>query len=145
MAWTRRSVRRHRVIALAVINIAVAIAIFLVVSCLMISRWDKEAHQNLQTRNPLGSLSVVTYAVGICHGKIDLSENGSCSPYLARTLSSLCKASRPEPATVINQVKKLEVSELVLGQKRPSPLVNCKGVGGYLINIRWKNNFWLLA
>ncbi|GFP86193.1 pentatricopeptide repeat-containing protein at5g10690 [Phtheirospermum japonicum] len=53
--------------------------------------------------------------------------NSSLSPYLATTLGSLCKASKPEVevealviqgpkmATVISQVKKLEVSVLVLG------------------------------
>ncbi|GFP84330.1 hypothetical protein PHJA_000576700 [Phtheirospermum japonicum] len=112
--------------------------------------------------------------------------NSSSSPYLATTLGSLCKASKPEVevealviqgpkmATVISQVKKLEVSVLVLGQKKPSPLLNClcfisstdefveqcinklecltigvrkqsKGVGGYLISTRWHKNFWLLA
>lgn len=30
----------------------------------------------------------------------------------------------PRLATVVSQVKKLEVSVLVLGQKKPSPLVN---------------------
>ncbi|CAA0840833.1 Adenine nucleotide alpha hydrolases-like superfamily protein [Striga hermonthica] len=77
-------------------------------------------------------------------------------------------------ATVMSQVKKLEVSVLVLGQKKPSPLLNCfcfrsktdefveecintlecltigvrkqsNGVGGYLISTRWHKNFWLLA
>ncbi|GFP80113.1 pentatricopeptide repeat-containing protein at5g10690 [Phtheirospermum japonicum] len=55
--------------------------------------------------------------------------NSSSSPYLATTLGSLCKASKPEVevealviqgpkmATVISQVKKLEVSVLVLGRK----------------------------
>ncbi|KAL3641757.1 hypothetical protein CASFOL_012572 [Castilleja foliolosa] len=112
--------------------------------------------------------------------------NSSSSPYLATTLGSLCKASKPEVevealviqgprmATVISQVKKLEVSVLVLGQKKPSPFLNClcfisskdefvercinnlecltigvrkqsKGVGGYLISTRWHKNFWLLA
>ncbi|KAK6131085.1 hypothetical protein DH2020_035172 [Rehmannia glutinosa] len=112
--------------------------------------------------------------------------SSSSSPYLATTLGSLCKASKPEVevealviqgpkmATVISQVKKLEVSVLVLGQKKPSPLLNClcfkrscdefveqcintlecltigvrkqsKGVGGYLISTRWHKNFWLLA
>ncbi|KAJ9166646.1 hypothetical protein P3X46_021364 [Hevea brasiliensis] len=110
----------------------------------------------------------------------------SSSPYLASSLGSLCKASKPQVevealviqgprlATVINQVKKLDVSVLVVGQKKPSPLINClcgtssseefveqcinnvdcltigvnkqsKSVGGYLISTRWKKNFWLLA
>nr|ATE50918.1 universal stress protein 12 [Salvia miltiorrhiza]AWR88474.1 universal stress protein 7 [Salvia miltiorrhiza] len=80
----------------------------------------------------------------------------------------------PKMATVISQVKKLEVSVLVLGQKQPSPFLNClclksssedfveqcinnlecltigvrkqsKTVGGYLISTRWHKNFWLLA
>ncbi|XWS25151.1 hypothetical protein CRYUN_Cryun27aG0046000 [Craigia yunnanensis] len=114
------------------------------------------------------------------------SESSSCSPYLANSLGSLCKACKPEVevealviqgpklATVMSQVKKLEVSVLVLGQKRPSPFLNClcgtssteefveqcinkadcltigvrkqsRGVGGYLISTRWQKNFWLLA
>ncbi|KAL0432207.1 UNVERIFIED_CONTAM: hypothetical protein Slati_2555000 [Sesamum latifolium] len=114
------------------------------------------------------------------------SSSSSSSPYLATTLGSLCKACKPEVevealviqgpkmATVMSQVKKLEVSVLVLGQKAPSPLLNClclpssteefveqcintlecltigvkkqsKGVGGYLISTRWHKNFWLLA
>ncbi|EEF48382.1 uncharacterized protein LOC8274112 [Ricinus communis] len=108
------------------------------------------------------------------------------SPYLANSLGSLCKACKPEVevealviqgpklATVMNQVKKLDVSVLVLGQKKPSPLITClcgisssegfvekciknvecltigvskqsKSVGGYLISTRWRKNFWLLA
>ncbi|GFZ09674.1 adenine nucleotide alpha hydrolases-like superfamily protein [Actinidia rufa] len=80
----------------------------------------------------------------------------------------------PKLATVVSQVKKLEVSVLVLGQKKPSALFNClcgnsnteefvdqcingvecltigvrkqsKGIGGYLISTRWQKNFWLLA
>ncbi|XP_022768198.1 uncharacterized protein LOC111312306 [Durio zibethinus] len=114
------------------------------------------------------------------------SDSSSCSPYLANSLGSLCKACRPEVevealaiqgpklATVMSQVKKLAVSVLVLGQKRPSPFLNClsgnssaenfveqcinnadcltigvrkqsKGVGGYLVSTRWQKNFWLLA
>ncbi|XP_010274306.1 PREDICTED: uncharacterized protein LOC104609637 [Nelumbo nucifera] len=108
------------------------------------------------------------------------------SPYLANSLGSLCKACKPEVevealviqgpklSTVISQVKKLDVSVLVLGQKKPSPLINClcgtsseedfveqcinnaecltfgvrkqsSGMGGYLISTRWQKNFWLLA
>ncbi|XP_027093894.1 uncharacterized protein [Coffea arabica] len=115
------------------------------------------------------------------------SSSSSCSPYLASSLGSLCKACKPEVevealviqgpklATVMSQVKKLEVSVLVLGQKKPSSvLLNClcgtssseefveqcinavdcltigvrkqsKGMGGYLISTRWQKNFWLLA
>ncbi|KAG8389751.1 hypothetical protein BUALT_Bualt01G0011200 [Buddleja alternifolia] len=114
------------------------------------------------------------------------SSTSSTSPFLATSLGSLCKASKPEVevealviqgpkmATVMSQVKKLEVSVLVLGQKKPSPLLNClclkssreefveecintldcltigvrkqsKGIGGYLISTRWHKNFWLLA
>ncbi|XP_020548022.1 uncharacterized protein LOC105159472 [Sesamum indicum] len=110
----------------------------------------------------------------------------SSSSYLASTLGSLCKACKPEVEvealviqgpkidTVMSQVKKLEVSVLVLGQKTPSALLNClclpssreefvehcintlecltigvkkqsKGVGGYLISTKWHKNFWLLA
>lgn len=114
------------------------------------------------------------------------SDSSSSSPYLVNSLGSLCKACKPQVevealviqgprlATVINQVKKLDVSVLVVGQKKPSPLTNClcgsssseefvdqcinnvecltigvskqsKSVGGYLISTRWKKNFWLLA
>ncbi|XP_057470381.1 uncharacterized protein LOC130759248 [Actinidia eriantha] len=113
-------------------------------------------------------------------------QSSSTSPYLASSLGSLCKACKPEVevealviqgpklATVVSQVKKLEVSVLVLGQKKPSALFNClcgnsnteefveqcingvecltigvrkqsKGIGGYLISTRWQKNFWLLA
>ncbi|KAL1557061.1 hypothetical protein AAHA92_12599 [Salvia divinorum] len=112
--------------------------------------------------------------------------SSSSSHYLATSLASLCKACKPEVevealviqgpimSTVMSQVKKLEVSVLVLGQKQPSPLLNClclksssedfvekciqdlecltigvrkqsKTVGGYLISTRWHKNFWLLA
>ncbi|PKI53173.1 hypothetical protein CRG98_026434 [Punica granatum] len=114
------------------------------------------------------------------------SSSFSSSPYLVNSLGSLCKASKPEVevealviqgpklATVMSQVKKLEVSLLVLGQKKPSSLINClcgtsgsdefveqcingadcltigvrkqrRGMGGYLISTRWQKNFWLLA
>ncbi|CAB4266945.1 unnamed protein product [Prunus armeniaca] len=113
-------------------------------------------------------------------------DSSSVSPYLANSLGSLCKACKPEVevealviqgprlGTVISQVKKLEVSVLVLGQKKSSPLISClfgssstedfvehcinnaecltigvrkqsRGVGGYLINTRWQRDFWLLA
>ncbi|TKY56161.1 hypothetical protein E2542_SST20602 [Spatholobus suberectus] len=61
----------------------------------------------------------------------------SCSTYLVNHLGSLCKDCKPEVevealviegpklATVMSQVKKLEVSVLVLGQKKPSPLLSC--------------------
>ncbi|KAI5589214.1 hypothetical protein BDE02_05G146800 [Populus trichocarpa] len=108
------------------------------------------------------------------------------SPYLASSLGSLCKASRPEVevealviqgpklGTVMSQVKKLEASVLVLGQKRPSTLISClcgtsssedfvqqcisnaecltvgvrkqsRGMSGYLITTRRQKDFWLLA
>ncbi|GFP89797.1 hypothetical protein PHJA_001123500 [Phtheirospermum japonicum] len=80
----------------------------------------------------------------------------------------------PKMGTVMSQVKKLEVSVLVLGQKKPSPFLSCllmkssteefvekcinslecltigvrkqsRGVSGYLISTRWHKNFWLLA
>ncbi|KAH9756968.1 hypothetical protein WN944_008164 [Citrus x changshan-huyou] len=113
-------------------------------------------------------------------------DSSACCPYLANSLGSLCKACKPEVevealviqgpklGTVISQVKKLEVSVLVLGQKKPSALINCfcgtssseefvdqcikkadcltvgvrkqsKGMGGYIISTRWQKNFWLLA
>ncbi|XP_062207628.1 uncharacterized protein LOC133909281 [Phragmites australis] len=58
---------------------------------------------------------------------------GEEASYLANSLGTLCKASRPEVevealviqgpklATVLSQVKKLEASVLVLSQCRPSP------------------------
>ncbi|KAK1386883.1 Usp domain-containing protein [Heracleum sosnowskyi] len=114
------------------------------------------------------------------------SQSSSDSPYLASSLGSLCKACKPEVevealwiqgpklATVMSQVKKLEVSVLVLGQKKPSSLFTCfcgrssterfveecinnvecltigvtkqgQGIGGYLISTRWQKDFWLLA
>ncbi|XP_047307218.1 uncharacterized protein LOC124910591 [Impatiens glandulifera] len=64
--------------------------------------------------------------------------HSSTSSCLANSLASLCKACRPEVeievivvegpkfGTVMNQVKKLEVSVLVLGQKKQSSsLMNC--------------------
>ncbi|GAA0175486.1 hydrolase [Lithospermum erythrorhizon] len=117
----------------------------------------------------------------------DTTYHSSCSPnYLAASLGSLCKSCKPEVdiealvvqgpklATVMSQVKKLEVSVLVLGQKKSTALLSCicgssraeefveqcinnveclsigvrkqsKGMGGYLISTRWHNNFWLLA
>ncbi|KAF9608412.1 hypothetical protein IFM89_009778 [Coptis chinensis] len=109
----------------------------------------------------------------------------SSSTYLANSLGTLCKASKPEVevealviqgpklATVMSQVKKLEVSVLVLGQKKPSTFFSClcmssseyfvdqcinsaecltlgvrkqsRGLGGYLISSRWQKDFWLLA
>lgn len=114
------------------------------------------------------------------------SSSSSGSPFLANSLGSLCKACKPEVevealviqgpklATVLSQVKKLEVSVLVLGQKKNSSLIRClcgissseefveqcinsaecltvgvrkqsKGVSGYLISTRWQKDFWLLA
>ncbi|KAK7301354.1 hypothetical protein RJT34_12217 [Clitoria ternatea] len=63
--------------------------------------------------------------------------DSSCSSHLVNYLGSLCKDCKPEVevealviqgpklATVMSQVKKLEVSILVLGQKKPSPLLSC--------------------
>ncbi|KAE8704398.1 UDP-galactose transporter 1-like [Hibiscus syriacus] len=113
------------------------------------------------------------------------TQNSSKSSFSSTFLGSLCKAYKPEVEveavviqgpkveTVLNQVKKLEISVLVLSQKRPSPFLNCvrgssteefveqcinnaecltiavrkqrKGVGGYLVTTRWQKNFWLLA
>ncbi|CAN1240271.1 hypothetical protein LINGRAPRIM_LOCUS2671 [Linum grandiflorum] len=105
---------------------------------------------------------------------------------LANSLGSLCKACKPEVevealvvqgpkfATVMSQVKKLDVAVLVLGQKKSSSLLSClcgrssseefvekcissldcmtvgvrkqsKGISGYLISTKWQKNFWLLA
>ncbi|PKU67083.1 uncharacterized protein LOC110113853 [Dendrobium catenatum] len=103
---------------------------------------------------------------------------------LVSSLASLCKACRPEVevealvirghklATVLSQVKKLEISVLVLSQTKPS-LLSClmmsrkenfveqciekaeclamavskqsNGIGGYLVSTRCQRNFWLLA
>lgn len=119
-------------------------------------------------------------------GRTSGSGTDSSSPYLASSLGSLCKASRPEVevealviqgpklGTVMSQVKKLEASVLVLGQKRPSTLISClcgtsssedfvqqcisnaecltvgvrkqsQGMSGYLITTRRQKDFWLLA
>ncbi|KAG2314463.1 hypothetical protein Bca4012_065153 [Brassica carinata] len=108
------------------------------------------------------------------------------SPSLVQSLGSLCKACKPEVdvealvvqgpklATVLSQVKILEVNVLVLCQKKSAPFISClcgpsrseelvnqcingadcltigvrkqsNGVSGYLINTRWQKNFWLLA
>ncbi|KAM0066999.1 putative rossmann-like alpha/beta/alpha sandwich protein [Helianthus debilis subsp. tardiflorus] len=117
------------------------------------------------------------------------SSSSSSAPdnLLVTSLGALCKACKPEVevealviqggpklATVVSQVKKLEVSVLVLGQKNSSPILRClggmsstekfveqcintvecltigvkkqsKGIGGYLISTRWHKDFWLLA
>ncbi|WOL12708.1 hypothetical protein Cni_G21475 [Canna indica] len=104
--------------------------------------------------------------------------------HLMNSLAAICKATRPQVrvealviqgpklTTVLGQVKKLEVSVLVLKQSKPSPLccmfqsshedfveqcinrAECltmavkkqsNGVGGYLVSTRWQKNFWLLA
>ncbi|KAE9603919.1 hypothetical protein Lal_00001855 [Lupinus albus] len=114
-------------------------------------------------------------------------DESSSSTYLVNYLGSLCKECKPEVevealviqglklATVMSQVKKLEVSVLVLGQKKPSSIFNCicgssssnteefvehcinnaecltigvrkRSQGtGYYISTRWQKNFWLLA
>ncbi|KAA8538480.1 hypothetical protein F0562_027974 [Nyssa sinensis] len=133
-----------------------------------------------------GDLLTLLHIIPPHKGSERTSDSSSSSPYLASSLGSLCKACKPEVevealviqgpklGTVMSQVKKLEVSVLVLGQKQPSPLINClcgtssteafveqcintvecltigvrkqsKGVGGYLISTRWQKNFWLLA
>ncbi|XP_057442699.1 uncharacterized protein LOC130734350 [Lotus japonicus] len=63
--------------------------------------------------------------------------SSSCSAHLVNYLRSLCRDFKPEVevealviqgpklATVMSQVKKLEVSVLVLGQKKPSYLFSC--------------------
>ncbi|KAG6435944.1 hypothetical protein SASPL_100825 [Salvia splendens] len=117
---------------------------------------------------------------------VSSSSDTASSSYLASSLASLCKACKPEVEvealaiqgpkmdTVMSQVKKLEVSVLVLGHKHSSPFLNClfvrssadefvekcinslecltigvkkqsNGVSGYLISTRWHKNFWLLA
>ncbi|KAJ9146314.1 hypothetical protein P3X46_028595 [Hevea brasiliensis] len=134
-----------------------------------------------------GDLLTLLHIIPPVHkGSERASGSDSFSPYLTNSLGSLCKACKPQVevealvvqgprlATVMNQVKKLDVSVLVVGQKKPSPLINClcgtssseefveqcinnvdcltvgvskqsKSVGGYLISTRWKKNFWLLA
>ncbi|KAL5704332.1 hypothetical protein ACHQM5_022775 [Ranunculus cassubicifolius] len=119
------------------------------------------------------------------HTSLERGSSDSCSPYLAKSLGSLCKASKPDVevealviqgpklTTVMSQVKKLEVSVLVLGQRKPLSFLNClcgnfkedfvdqciknaecltlgvrkqsRGMGGYLISSRWQKDFWLLA
>ncbi|KAL8196746.1 hypothetical protein R6Q59_036427 [Mikania micrantha] len=111
----------------------------------------------------------------------------NASSSLVTSLGTLCKACKPEVEvealviqggpkleTVVNQVKKLDVSVLVLGQNNSSPILRClggmsstekfveqcinrvecltigvrkqsKGIGGYLISTRWHKDFWLLA
>ncbi|CAN4099675.1 unnamed protein product [Withania somnifera] len=127
-----------------------------------------------------------TSASSQCNIKGSSDSSSSSAAQLAGSLGSLCKACKPEVevealviqgpkmATVMSQVKKLEVSVLVLGQKKPSSLFSClcgesseeefveqcintldcltigvrkqsKGMGGYLISTRWQKNFWLLA
>ncbi|XXG65199.1 hypothetical protein AAC387_Pa05g2964 [Persea americana] len=120
---------------------------------------------------------------------LHISGSSSCSSSadFAESLVSVCKNFKPEVVvhalaiqgpklpTVIFQVKKLQVSVLVLGQKKPSPVnwlcslygsssedfveqcisnAECltvavrkqsRDVGGYLISTRWQKNFWLLA
>ncbi|CAN1130758.1 hypothetical protein LINPERPRIM_LOCUS13418 [Linum perenne] len=115
------------------------------------------------------------------------SSSAHSSPsLLANSLGSLCKACKPEVevealvvqgpklATVMSQVKKLDVAVLVLGQKKSSSFLSClcgrssseelvdkcirslecmtvgvrkqsKGMSGYLITTKWQKNFWLLA
>nr|ATE50923.1 universal stress protein 17 [Salvia miltiorrhiza] len=117
---------------------------------------------------------------------VSSSSHSASSSHLASSLAALCNACKPQVEvealaiqgpkmeTVMSQVKKLEVSVLVLGQKHPSPFLNClfvrssadefvekcinnlecltigvkkqsNGVSGYLISTRWHKNFWLLA
>ncbi|CAI0395556.1 unnamed protein product [Linum tenue] len=114
------------------------------------------------------------------------AQTSHSSPFLANSLGALCKACKPEVevealvvqgpkfATVMSQVKKLDVAVLVLGQKKPSSLISCLcgsskseefvekcinslecmtvgvrkqsyGRSGYLISTKWQKNFWLLA
>ncbi|RWW52907.1 hypothetical protein BHE74_00040640 [Ensete ventricosum] len=116
-----------------------------------------------------------------CSGSAHREEETS---RLIDSLGSICKAIRPQVrvevlvihgpklATVLGQVKKLDVSVLVLKQSKPPPLccmmtssreefvkqcidrAECQtmavrkqrhGVGGYLVSTRWQKNFWLLA
>ncbi|XP_042980345.1 uncharacterized protein LOC122310504 [Carya illinoinensis] len=133
-----------------------------------------------------GDLFTLLHIIPLSSNGSERASESSCSPYLANSLGSLCKACRPEVevealviqgpklATVMSQVKKLEVSVLVLGQKKPSSIISCfcgtssteefveqcinngecltvgvrkqsRGMGGYLISTRWQKNFWLLA
>ncbi|XP_057975083.1 uncharacterized protein LOC131162516 isoform X1 [Malania oleifera] len=72
------------------------------------------------------------------HTASDRAASSSSNPAdLASSLGSLCKACKPEVevealviqgpklATVMSQVKKLEVSVLVLGQRKPSSFLHC--------------------
>ncbi|XP_057786421.1 uncharacterized protein LOC131003854 [Salvia miltiorrhiza] len=67
---------------------------------------------------------------------VSSSSHSASSSHLASSLASLCNACKPQVEvealaiqgpkmeTVMSQVKKLEVSVLVLGQKHPSPFLN---------------------
>ncbi|KAG2255462.1 hypothetical protein Bca52824_074756 [Brassica carinata] len=80
-----------------------------------------------------------------------VSPHDEASPSLVQSLGSLCKACKPEVdvealvvqgpklATILSQVKKLEVTVLVLGQKKSAPFISCRegsqssvGRGGYI-------------
>uniref|UniRef100_A0A5B7B4V4 UspA domain-containing protein n=1 Tax=Davidia involucrata TaxID=16924 RepID=A0A5B7B4V4_DAVIN len=85
-----------------------------------------------------GDLLTLLHIIPPHKGSERTPDSSSSSPYLASSLGSLCKACKPEVevealviqgpklATVMSQVKKLEVSVLVLGQKQSSPLINCR-------------------
>lgn len=114
-------------------------------------------------------------------GSVEVTKRGFD---LAKSLQALCKSHWPEVvvevvameeekgSTIVKQVKKLEASMLVLGQKKPSLfqrffpsmkedilefcIANAEcltlgvrkqsnGMGGYILNSRFQKNFWLLA
>lgn len=103
---------------------------------------------------------------------------------LVNSMRALCRARRPEVeveamvmqgekgSTIVSQAKKLQVSILIMGQRKPSLFrrflrskkeelieycienAECltlavrkqsSGIGGYVINSRWHKDFWLLA
>ncbi|KAI4375133.1 hypothetical protein MLD38_013039 [Melastoma candidum] len=133
-----------------------------------------------------GDLLTLLHVVPPPYDRSSSSSTTTSMTHLANSLGSLCKACKPEVevealviqgprmTTVMSQVKKLEVSVLVLGQKRRSKLIHwlcigggweefveeciegadcltigvrkrSRGLGGYLITTRWHKNFWLLA
>lgn len=58
-----------------------------------------------------------------CNGIQDLEKNVNCVCFQKVEVEALA-IQGPKMDTVMSQVKKLEVSVLVLGQKPPSPLLN---------------------
>ncbi|KAH7663683.1 Adenine nucleotide alpha hydrolases-like protein [Dioscorea alata] len=128
-----------------------------------------------------GDMLVLLHVVPSYHNGAQKSEDDF---QVSNSLVSLCKSSNPEVevesvvikgpklGSVLSQVKKMEISILVLSQSKASPFcclfknsneefvdqcinqAECltmavrkqsKGMGGYLVSTRWHKNFWLLA